>query len=360
MEIKRLKEVANLNMGQSPASESYNSEGKGIPFFQGKADFGRVNPVVRMYCSSPNKIAIENDILMSVRAPVGDVNLSNLTCCIGRGLAAITPKYEIMNYKYLYYALINMKDRISSLGTGSTFKAINKGILENIEVPVPSLEEQQLVTEALNKVQELIDKRQVQIEACDELVKSLFYHMFGDDRVNNKGWDLKSWCEVFSTTTGKLDANAMNENGKYPFFTCAKEVSWINEYSFDGEALLLAGNNATADYDVKYYNGKFNAYQRTYVLTLNNQLDCYKFFRISLENKLKDLKDNSIGSNTKYLTLKILNDISFIVPPSSIQNRFAEQVKKIEQQKQRLQQSLTELENNFNALMQRAFKGELF
>lgn len=83
--------------------------------------------------------------------------------------------------------------------------------------------------------------------------------MFGNTETNKKGLVVKKWNDIFSTTTGKLDSNAMVEGGEYPFFTCAKEIYWIDKYAFDCEALLLAGNNAVGVYDVKHYKGKFNA-----------------------------------------------------------------------------------------------------
>ena len=91
MKYTALRDVCEINMGQSPDSSSYNKEGRGIPFFQGNADFGERNPVTRVWCDAPSKIANANDILISVRAPIGAVNYAAETCCIGRGLAAITP-----------------------------------------------------------------------------------------------------------------------------------------------------------------------------------------------------------------------------------------------------------------------------
>ena len=108
MEYIKLSDISTIIMGQSPNSDTYNEIGEGVPFFQGKADFGRVNPKVRMYCSKPTKLAEVSDILMSVRAPVGDVNIANEQCCIGRGLCAIRGSIDINN-KFLYYYLITMK-----------------------------------------------------------------------------------------------------------------------------------------------------------------------------------------------------------------------------------------------------------
>lgn len=110
--------------------------------------------------------------------------------------------------------------------------------------------------------------------------------------------------------TGKLDANAMTENGKYPFFTCSREVFKIDNYSFDCEAVLLAGNNASGDFNVKYYKGKFNAYQRTYVITKKDENVELKLVKYKLTQYLTDLKKMSIGANTKFLKLGMIKEIS--------------------------------------------------
>ncbi len=94
----KLKHAAEIIMGQSPKSDTYNDKGDGVPFFQGKSDFGELNPTERIYCSSPLKLAKEKDLLISVRAPVGDLNIANQECCIGRGLAAIRSKEGVSNY----------------------------------------------------------------------------------------------------------------------------------------------------------------------------------------------------------------------------------------------------------------------
>ena len=151
--------------------------------------------------------------------------------------------------------------------------------------------------------------------------------MFG-----NKNFPTQKWDSVFITKTGKLDSNAMVEGGRYPFFTCAKEIFSIDNYAFDQEALLLAGNNAAGKYDVKYYKGKFNAYQRTYVLSLKEDWS-YRLFQFQLEDKLLYLKEQSKGINTKFLTLKILQELEFIIPPKELQLKFETFVQQIDKSK---------------------------
>ena len=125
------------------------------------------------------------------------------------------------------------------------------------------------------------------------------------------------------------------------------------------EALLLAGNNAAAEYSVKYYKGKFNAYQRTYVITILNDQLSFRYLQVALELKLQDLKRLSKGTNTKYLTLGILNNIMIQVPGKQARKSFDRIIEKIDQYKTKQQNSNKMIDMNFNSLTQRAFRGEL-
>jgi type I restriction enzyme S subunit len=151
----RLPEVADLTMGQSPPSSSYNASEVGLPFFQGKAEFGEIYPTPVKYCSAPQKIAEKADILISVRAPVGPTNICKEKSCIGRGLAAIRPRAGV-NGRYVFYFLRSIEQWVARQGTGSTFTAISKSDLERIEVPLPPLNEQRrilaMLEESLGKV----------------------------------------------------------------------------------------------------------------------------------------------------------------------------------------------------------------
>ena len=131
-----LGDICEINMGQSPPSSTYNINGNGLPFFQGKAEFTELYPVVRKWCSAPNKIAYNEDILISVRAPVGTTNIANQKCAIGRGLAAITYKYC---FKYVFYYLRLKEQDLDKQGTGTTFRAISGNILKSQTIPLAPL-----------------------------------------------------------------------------------------------------------------------------------------------------------------------------------------------------------------------------
>lgn len=264
-------------------------------------------------------------------------------CFLGAdGVKLLCPVDKDINCKYLFYQL-SYAD-IPNTGYNRHFKWVKA-----LDFKIPSSDKQNHVVEVLDKVTELISLRKQQLAKLDELVKARFVEMFG-----NKDYPRMKWNNVFNTTTGKLDSNAAVANGKYPFFTCSKEPLKIDSYAFDQTALLLAGNNAAGKYDVKYYQGKFNAYQRTYVLSLKHNWS-YKLFQYQLEDKLLYLQTKSLGGLTKYLTLKILGELDFIVPPLALQNEFAAFVKHVDQQKQTVQQSLEKLELMKKALMQEYF-----
>jgi type I restriction enzyme S subunit len=175
--VVKLGDVADLTMGQSPPSSTYNTVGKGIPFLQGKAEFGEIYPKPAKWCSAPLRIAKRGSVLVSVRAPVGDANLANQDFCIGRGLAALSGKQLLVN-EFLFFYLLDSKSLLEEQGTGSTFKSINKAILTNFPIPLLPLAEQRAIAEALRAVQEAQEATGRVIAAARELKQSLMRHLF--------------------------------------------------------------------------------------------------------------------------------------------------------------------------------------
>ena len=171
----KLKDFAIINMGQSPKGETYNTEHKGMPFLQGRKTFGRLYPTIDTWTTSPIKIAQNGEILMSVRAPVGDLNFSNQDICIGRGLCSISAKNG--RNKYLYYVLLNNMEKIRQNSTGTVFSSINKNDLENLEIDFHS-----------DKTQKKIEKILYDIDSKIEL----------NNEINNNLFDLgKTYFEDF-------------------------------------------------------------------------------------------------------------------------------------------------------------------
>lgn len=171
-----LTDVADLIMGQSPPSSTYNEMGNGLPFLQGKAEFGRISPNPIKYCSSPNKRAPSNSILMSVRAPVGDVNMADQEYAIGRGLASIVPKkYDLW---YLYFYLYSQKGRLDALASGTTFKSINKTVLSTFPIPECYPENQRAIGIVLCAIQNAKETREAELALERERKAALMAYLF--------------------------------------------------------------------------------------------------------------------------------------------------------------------------------------
>lgn len=160
-------------------------------------------------------------------------------------------------------------------------------------------------------------------------------------------WNFYKLEELINLRTGKLDSNAEEENGDYPFFTCAPDPLKINSYSFNQKAILLAGNNANGNFHINYYEGKFDAYQRTYVIdVLDNEKINLKFLYYALKICLNDFKRMSQGTSTRFLTKKILDNFEIQVPPMEIQLKLVDVLDSITNKidiNQRLNKNLEEL-----------------
>ena len=257
---KKLSEVAEIIMGQSPDSNSYNNTEMGLPFYQGKTEFSDKyigSPVT--WCSSPCRIAEKNDILMSVRAPVGDVNIATEKCCIGRGLASIRPLDG--ESTFLFYALKLKKAEIASKGNGSTFKAINKETVHSITIPDVPQELKvkfSMFAEQIDKSKFLLQKI---LEKLELLKKSRFIEMFDKE---NKEVSLKDCCEIHA----RIGWQALTQK----------------EHMKSGEYVLVTGTD--------FVNNAINFDSCVYVKKERYEMDPHIILK---ENDILVTKDGTIG-----------------------------------------------------------------
>lgn len=187
---------------------------------------------------------------------------------------------------------------------GSVRGGITWNDICEIELPVPDLKEQEKIVNTYNAITKRIQLKQKINENLEKTAEAIY-----KNSLTTKKTSISSLGKECNITTGKLNSEDATVDGEYPFFTCSQETYKTNTFAFDQEAVLLAGNNASAIYPLKIYKGKFNAYQRTYVISSNNHsISNYQIY-FDLKNKLEEFKGVSFGSTTKFLTMTILNPI---------------------------------------------------
>ena len=359
-------------MGQSPPSNVYNADARGLPFYQGNADFGTRHPKTRIWCDAPTKIAHAGDILLSVRAPIGALNIATETCCIGRGLAGLTANPQKIDALYLYYMLQSKTHILSALGTGSTFKAVSKAIVSEFPISIYPLEKQKHIASVLDTIERAIDNIHQQLNRLDELVKSQFVEMFGDPVTNPMGWERARLADKCEIVTGNTPSRKVKEYYgkdlewiKSDNITEATTLTEATEYLSDegakvgrtvetGSILMTCiagslrsiGNVAIVDRKVAF-NQQINAIvpkkQNTYFM--------YEQFRLS-----KDYICSGINMALKGILSKgQLSEIEFVFPPLTLQNEFAAFVEQVDKSELLLRQLLEKQQTLKKALMQEYF-----
>lgn len=379
----RLGDVCKINMGQSPDSSSYNEEGVGIPFFQGNADFGELHPAIRVWCNKPTKTANEGDILISVRAPIGAMNIADRKCCIGRGLAALSVNEDLCAQKYFWYCLEGKVDELNSKGTGSTFKAINKEVLSETEIPLPPLDEQCRIAAVLDKVSDLIAKRRAQLDKLDDLVKARFVEMFGDPYINSMAWKkikikaavtvepqngmykpqsdyvtdgsgipilrIDGFYDGAVTDFSSLKRLRCNDNEKQKYLLNENDIviNRVNSIEYLGKCAHITGLIEETVYESNMMRIHFDParFNPVYV----TQLLRSRFVYDQVINHAKK------AVNQASINQKDVLDFDIYQPSIERQNVFADFVNRADQSKLTIQQSLDKLEILKKALMQEYF-----
>ena len=261
---------------------------------------------------------------------------------------------------YLLNSDIAKKQKFS-MGQGHSVVHIYSSQLEMLKLPLPPLEEQEKIAEILLNCDKAIRLTTQIITQLKQRNQGLAQQLLtGEKRV--KGFEKSVWKEVrlgeiCKITTGKLDANEMVPNGKYRFYTCAKNYFYINKYAFDTEALLISGNGAYVGY-VHYYKGRFNAYQRTYVL--DSFIENIRFIKYFLDKNLKKrISNEKMEGNTPYIILSTLSEMLIHLPSLTEQNTIAQILDTAHQELKLYEQKLQLLQAQKKTLMQKLLTGEV-
>ena len=199
-----LEEISEIILGQSPPSSTYNTDGEGLPFYQGKLEFGKLYPTPRKWCTTPKKIAQKDDVFISIRAPVGPTNLCPEKSAVGRGLAAIRGLGGIQPL-FILYLVRGFENEIASKGTGTTFDAITGNQLKTFEIPVPPLAEQRRI---VAKIETLFTQLDVAVDSLKEAHTQLQRYRRSILKAAFDGELTREWREGYS---GELETMPVSE-----------------------------------------------------------------------------------------------------------------------------------------------------
>lgn len=248
--------------------------------------------IVAMYGATAGKSAIN-------KIPLA----TNQACC---NLIIDNSKAD---YRFVYYYLVNSYEKLLSAAVGAAQQNLGSKQISAMTINLPLLDQQKKIADILGSLDEEIELNRRMNETLEQLGQALFRRYFVDNPETKK-WKKRLLGEFFPVRTGKKDANFGVKDGRFPFFTCGQTISRAPGYSFNGSAILLAGNG---DFNIKYYTGKFEAYQRTYVLIPHNK-ELLGFLYFLMKKDLPLITGGSCGSVIKFITKGMIENYKVILP----------------------------------------------
>ncbi|MDO4926293.1 MAG: restriction endonuclease subunit S [Turicibacter sp.] len=388
MKYVKLNTLCDINIGKTPSrsnQEYWGLGGKWISIADIKSTYitdtkEQITPLG--IDQSKIKLVPKDTVIMSFKLTVGKVAITAEDMYTNEAIASFPIKDDSKLYtKYLYYCLqtLNLMPATDRAVMGAT---LNKAKLNEIKIPYVDYDQQIKIANILDQAQELIDKRKAQIEALDELIQSVFYDMFGDPGLNSKGWETGRISDIIVKTQYGTSTKANETEGEYAVLRM-NNITYSGNWDFKSlkyvdldekdrkKYLVYKGEVLFNRTNSKELVGKTAVYKREepmayagYLVkaTPNNRANG-QFIASYMNTKytkslLFNMAKNIVGMAN--INAEEFKNIKVYIPPIEIQNQFAEIVENIEKQKALLNESLVDLENNFNSLMQRAFSGELF
>jgi len=381
MELGLISEVI---MGQSPPGESYNENGNGVPFLQGPAEFGETHPKTKRWTTKPTKVCKKGDILIAVRATVGDLNLADKEYCIGRGIAAIRPNNRYIDRDYLWYFLMNFKEELSRRGLGSTFRSIKKEDLLRLKVPLPPLEEQKRIVvrleELMYRIEEARRLRKLAREEAGKIMQAALQKIF--NKAEKRVWKWVKLGDIAKISAGGTPKRSVKEywNGNIP---------WVKISDIPEHGLVLDTEEKITEKGLRNSSAKifpkgtilfsiFATIAKVGILGIdaatnqaiagiqikNAQIVNRKYLFYCLKNFGLTLARIGRGMAQRNINQTILRNLKIPLPTLDEQRRIAAYLDKLSETVEslrKLQQATEkELEKLVPVILDKAFKGELW
>jgi type I restriction enzyme, S subunit len=330
---------------------------------------------VNKFTTAPTKLSAVNDIILSIRASIGDKVWSDSVYCLGRGVAAIRPSPSF-DKRFLWHTLTHLEKNLAAKGKGATFQQVNKEDISSLKIPHPPLPEQKRIAAILDKADELKSKREATIAKLDQLAQSIFVEMFGNVIVNDKGWQILRLGDVGTLDRGISKHRPRNApellGGDYP--------------------LVQTGEVANCDGYIRSHNSSYSEIglrqskmwpagtlcitiaaniAKTGILTFDacfpdsvvgfrsDNTATVEYVRVWLTFLQKMLEESAPESAQKNINLAILRELSIPFPPIALQEEFIKRLKAMQSLKVKFSTALAKQNNLFTSLQHQAFSGQL-
>ena len=382
---KLLSAVCNISMGQAPKGDSYNATRSGYPLIAGAGDFGERTPAPKKYTDAPTKLSRPGDLILCIRATIGDRNWSDKEYCLGRGVAGLRAKDADLSQAYLGHWLDHVAPVLRTQGRGATFLQVSKGDIASLQIPIPPLAEQKRIAGILDAADALRAKRREALAQLDTLLQSTFLDMFGDPVTNPMGWEVKPLNELLgekSTNGAYYPKDAYSSVGTRmvhmanAFYGVVNpnEVKRVDAPLTDIEKYGLLPTDILVSRRSLNYEGSAKPclipktdepliFESSLIRVRPDRervLTIYLFhYLLNDRARAKYVFPLVTRSTISGISQSNLMKVKVVLPPLDLQHCFVAIVESIEHQKASQRAHLAELDTLFASLQSRAFRGDL-
>ncbi len=373
-EYKTLDQLGEISRGRSkhrPRNDSSLFGGK-YPFIQ-TADVKDANFYITEYSETYNEKGLSQSKLwhpgtlcITIAANIADTAILAIDACFPDSIMGFIPFKGISNVKFIKYAFDLLQRDCKQISQGTAQDNLSWQKLSTIKFPAPPIQVQDEIVSIISAYDDLIENNQKQIKLLEEAAQRLYKEWFIDLHFPGhentpihdglpESWRKIRLAEIASIETGKKDANFGTEDGIYPFFTCAQEPIKAPSYSFNCSAVILAGNG---DFNVKFYRGQFEAYQRTYVLSPYDEKHLFLLYYAVFENMNQLIKGAS-GSTIKFLTKHMIEEIFIYIPDEVIIKKYNQNSENIQLKLETLKAQIAYAQETRDRLLPKLMSGEI-
>ena len=373
-EYKTLDQLGTVSRGKSkhrPRNDPKLFGGK-YPFIQ-TADVKNADYYITKYSDTYNESGLaqsklwdEGTLCITIAANIADTGVLAFPACFPDSIMGFVPFEGVANTRFIKYCFDRLQRDCKQISQGTAQDNLSWEKLSTIKFCIPEYKEQCRIADILSAYDDLIENNQKHIKLLEEAAQRLYKEWFVNLRFpgheNTKivdgvpeEWRKFPLEEIAPVVTGKKDANYGDKGGNYPFFTCSQETITAPGYSFDTSAVILAGNG---DFNVKLYRGKFEAYQRTYVLAPFDHSNLFNLY-FTVQNNMEALAKGASGSTIKFLTKGMLQKILVLTADKKILDKFNDYEENIQQKVEALKKQVEDLTEIRNRLLPKLMSGEV-